>query len=73
MSRRVWGKPADTVTVMNVEQELTEAWTHVDESLSGMRHRYREKGDMPLCESGKSPPATKRDLKQLEKVFGSSI
>lgn len=61
------------MTILNTEQELAAAWMRVDERLSAMQRRHREKGDIPLYENALNPPATDKELRQLEKALGSSL
>ncbi|MGR8936018.1 MAG: SMI1/KNR4 family protein [Gammaproteobacteria bacterium] len=55
------------------EQALATAWQRIDDRLAMMRRRHFEVGDIPFYEAALRPPATEKDLRQLEKVLGSPL
>jgi len=61
------------VTNNSLEQALEAAWQRIDDRFSGLQRRYREQGDIPLYEADLNPPATDRELQQLEKAWGAVI
>ncbi len=55
------------------EQQLKAAWQRVDDRLSALQRRHSEKGDIPLYEAALNPPATEKELQQLERALGMPI
>jgi hypothetical protein len=55
------------------EQALAAAWQRVDDRLARLQRRHYQVGDIPLYEGGLNPPATEKELQQLETAWGAPI
>ncbi len=59
--------------MIDAERELKSAWQRVDDRLAALRRRHAEKGDVPLYEAALNPPATDKELQELERALGMAV